>query len=865
MNSGKFCVLLAFFLLFFSVNVFAEYKFDMSNVSLMTVANPDGSGDDGQNYPPSQDAYYSNGSTIALTDTSDPDWVELKFTMKNVSTNDAGEPIALNEFAVRINLWQISTPSNWYVYHTTSDPIFCPDCTEDFSVVFPVNGLITNGLYEVKTIGMEAWDKASSDSSTSTTIIVNGNRADAKFFNPDYVPPPEPIENLNVFLDPITCLDSSGAFAPNTLRDAQNTPVRCDQIDSNTIYYEIMIKDVNSNHVVGGDYAVANRFELICATRPYEGRVMHWNFGCAACGYPFNGIQYDGFPASCEFLHYDESAGNQPMHTDCGISVLTSIPEYSAPPLFTAIPDCIGACPEQDKNVFYNSNGIGHFKKYLNPSEFTFNFNDQKIFKGTITNARTGGNFGCYGDVYYSLYNNSGTLLYSGSERMAINGTNDRSYDGSRDAPYNGPYWARLLKLKGHEAYIVKTSGTFMPSSIFVRPLVDWSVEIPITNTGSPWDGIDDLGNPSLKDILYVDVNVLNNTFTVIPTETYAIDGSDAAHTLNTDDIEKLFIVSFPVPLGLYHNFLAAASMDVILYDEDKWIFDLAFDKALSNKRLIQILNPIIYAQQGSKCFTDAWLDSFCWANYLNYPLLDLNANEDYNFILRLRNPFDFNEHFALSYETNDPGNARLEFEPEVNFIPPFASSEYGYKYAKMILKNPSILHEDANYFVKTTSVKYPLVWDNLDVSFRNFSHNLRIESFKVIPEKEKYSVGDTLSFELIIKNTGDVDERDVNFLVVSSMDSTEIYHAGNGITIPAGGTVTITSGANPLPAIPSRNVFVVEAAVEAVPHEFNLSDNHKLIVLETAYTGDISNLLELNYLFILFVLVVILFVVRKK
>ena len=56
MNSGKFVILFVFFLFFFSVNVFAGYKFEMDNVSIITMANPDGSGNDGQNFPSAQNA-----------------------------------------------------------------------------------------------------------------------------------------------------------------------------------------------------------------------------------------------------------------------------------------------------------------------------------------------------------------------------------------------------------------------------------------------------------------------------------------------------------------------------------------------------------------------------------------------------------------------------------------------------------------------------------------------------------------------------------------------------------------------------------------------------------------------------------------
>jgi hypothetical protein len=840
------------------VNAFAEYKFQLNWAEITTIDDP--SGNPGSN-PSGLNAYYDKGSTIDLRE---GDWIELKFELENISTNDSGGPRPVVDFEVEIQTWRISFPYINFEYkwnnpsnpYTNATGVFGYGQKIVFTVPIEVNQLSnTTDFYEVKDIDItiKSFENgAGGPQYALDDLSVPGtNSPNARFYDPTYVPPPPAPANIKAYLDPITCFSSSGVQATGT--GTSSNPIRCDQVDSNTITYEIMIEDINGNHNSStGHYVEIDFFSLDCLTYPAAFRTMHWNDG-----YPPMGIQYEGFPAACEFLHYNESSGIQPMHYDCKIySSLTGFEEYARPPDFSVpIPECPdypASCPDQDKNIFYNVNGIHFTRKYLDPAEFTLQYGDQKIFKGTLTFARTGGNFRCYGDVRYTVRDASGTQLYSDQEPLIVDGSNQGLYDGTNYTFY----YSRYLKLKGHEAYIVKDTGQFMPSSPFVRPLVPWTVEIPIKNTGDPWNGA------TSKDILYVDVNIISGSWQ-IATQTLEIDGSDADHTLNTDE-EKLFFVDFPINEGLYHQFLEAAAMKAMLYDENKWIYDLSNEIPIANVRLITILNPLIYAQQGDDCFTDPAWESLCWWNFLPYTLspVDLNANQDIEFILRLRNPFDFNEFFDLTYETNDPANARLEFEPQRNFIPPFTSGEFGYKYAKMILRNPRIIHGDSNYNVITTSVNHPYVWDNLEVEFKNFSHNLKIESFTVIPQKEEYSVGEPLSFELAVKNTGDIIERDINFLVVSSMDPTIRFYAPDNTDINPGETLIFTGS---LPVIPSRNVFVVEATLEKVPFEFDLSDNHELIVLRTKYEGDISTLSELNYLFVVFVVLAILFVVRKK
>ena len=939
MNSNKFHVFFALFLLCFSVNVFADYKFELVNAEVFTIANPDGSGNDGQGFQSgSVNAYYSKhmdpaqlpapyASHEILTDarisaenpTGLPaDWVDLELTFKNISTTAEGNPRPVNLFWVRIDRYGMVEgtvePRYLKVFYdgrggggnpnpafddgyTTQNGTFLFGATRTFNIPMRLNDIQNNLVfYGVKSFEIAvAYEIENPEPDQYHPLIdlsrnwfLGSKQVDIEVYDPEPFFPPL-IDDLNAFLDPITCFDSTGTIqALGSGGNGESTaydPIRCDLVDSNTINYTIMFEDINVQHQEfgNGHYMVVDNFTLFCNTvsNPVlDGenqivRTMHLVSGCPlGLGCYYEGPQYNGFSQSCDFLHY---ASNQPGDSYCYIDRPPVATAYSVPPVFTPIPDCSTAwpngCPEQDKNVFYNTNGI-QITKFLgensDPSaDFKFYFGDKKFFKGTITNAETGGNFKCTGHVWYSLYDAAGNYLNPpvntypdqivGQEPLNNTSDNTGTYtSGWRGHGHGAKYGARLLKLKGHDAFIT-SSLTFMPTSPFIRPGIDWTVELPIRNNGLPWNGA------TPEDVLYVDVNVITPTWLPI-SETFLLDGSApvADHTLNLDD-EKLFYVAFPINEGLYHNFLTAAAIKAKLYNEKGWVFDWSKEKPVTNVRLITILNPLVYGTLGDACFTDPSWEIFCWINYLPYSInpINLNAGENEEFILRLKNPFDFNEFFALTYETNGPQNARVEFDPQLNFVSPFTSlGEFGYKYAKMTLLNPEILHDDTNYTIIDTSVSAPYVWDNVIIEIKNFYHNLRIENFSVTPVKEKYLLGDVLNYSLSIKNTGDSVESDINFLVESDINSNEFFHAPNGTNINPGQTITFTGTFSP---ISSKDVFVIKASVDSVPFESDISDNQKTIVIETAYQGNVSNLPETNHIFILLVLFVVLFVVRKK
>ncbi len=897
MNSSKIFVLIAF-LLFFSVNVSAEFKFIISNVSVTTIANPTG-GSNGPNAP-GQNAYYSYPPYVTLEEGNPHDWIELKFTITNDSTL-LGEDREVNDFRLRIGLYRLSDPSvyeanfpdshgdwsqvhNIFIeYHWDEDnsfyfdsdgPFFRGD-TRQFTVPVPINNVEnTISEYQRRFIGVFGLTTEG-----GTTIDVQVPTIDIYVHDPEFVPEPV-VNDIDAFLDPITCYDSGAPVLPAPGSGTVNPydPIRCDLHDSNTVYYEVMIEDVNSMHDGTNYYLTADSIVLSCFTFSYSNGVLGGNqrVNHSFRGYPsnptpgFGGIVYEGFPASCDFLHY---ASEQPMHSDCGIfggSAYTGVPEYSVPPNYIEIPDCPAGsdCPLQDQNVYYNVNNLT-FEKFLDPAVYTFSFGDQKIFKGTFTNAETGGNMKCTGWVNYKVFDSTGNIVrsiqgsQSGDNTLIHDGSNTRSYDGTHDI---GDYYAHIIKLAGHDAFVVRGTGNFAALSSFVRPLQPWVVQIPIRNNGAPWNG----ANP--KDILYIDINLLSDDWGDMPSKTFLLDGSDSQHTLNTDE-EKFFYPEFAVNKGWYHQFLEAAAMKAKLYNEKGWIYDLTPDERISNLRLITILHPIwndyfndLYGP--GACFTMQSIDKLCWWNSLTWnTAFDLNAGEDYNFVLRLRNPFDTSEPFKLSYETSNPNSARLEFEPETNLVPPFSSPlGFGYKYAKLILKNPNIIHGDINYNVLDTSVNYPFVWDNLDMQLRSYSHNLKLEDFKVVPEKKRYSLGEELDFQFVIRNTGDKKAEDINFMVVSSMDPTVRFYAPANTDIPAGGAITVKNPSNQkLPAIPYKGVFFVEATVKKLPNEFDGSDNDALIYLETEYSGDISNLPEIPVWFTVFIVLIVLLVVKKK
>lgn len=904
MNSKKFCLLISFFLLLSLSNAFALYLVEMENVSITTIVNPFG-GPDGESYPPSTNAYYWKGpapgngefsetATLEQSDTN-PEWIEFRFTLRNLSTSASGGERALGA----IDSFTISLSHLADAYAPGFDFVFIPqigdgsssaiiyrgnlviayagigiqyDNTITYALQFPLNDIQNDtGFFDIKVIPTSIvcdGGNACAGGIPRTTSIMDsdiGHYPTIYTHDPNYVPPPPLPHDLDVYLDVITCADSTGAPIPGVLGtghrgapvDPIYDPIRCDLVDSNTIYYELRFVDINAQHVDGSQLKI-NAFNFGCYTTSLpdptnSSRVMHHQLGYVG-GYADIG-QYVNYPPTCNFLHY---ASPQPGHTACLTSPANTFPEYSLPPAYTEIPVCNPvtdpSCESgQDKNVYYNTNAF-MYRKYLNPDEFTLQYMQSKVFTGTITNAATGGNVVCHprvSDGFNGLYLNY-TLYDSLGNEIAT-----RGWEG---ANFIVDFY-KSLKLDGHDAFVVKNGG-FMNSSLYVRPLLPWTIEIPIRNNGIPWDGT------TPKDVLYIDVNIATSAWEVMG-KTITIPSADYP-ALGTDESRLLF-VDFPISEGLYHQFLTATAAYAKLYDRNQWIFDFTDESSIQNLRLITILAPEVYEILGDSCFTDPNWDILCWWNYLPYRLspVDLNANSDIDFILRQRNPFDVNEFFDLTHYTNAPTNARLEFNPQRNFVPSFTSGTFGYRYSVMTLKNPRWIRSDTNYQVVTTSVNYPYVWDDLKVEFKNFSHNLKIESFTVSPQRDQYSLGEELDFRLDINNTGNIAERDINFLVVSSMDPSIRFYAPAGLDWPGGVNIInpgqIITFVGTLPAIPSKNVFVIEATVNSVPFEATTADNSEKIVITTEYSGNVSALPETNYFFIAFILFFVLFVVIKK
>jgi len=924
MNSNKFHVFFALFLLCFSVNVFgcpAEVndclEFNLLSAEIKTMANPSG-GPNGP-APLNQNAYYSKGpngnsaydSHEILTDDPNPDWIEVELKFENISSFN-GENREVSSFNLVLHSWHLfKTVTFEYAdgseYADRSGSLASafecgsPYCNQNaiitFTVPIELNDILHYGVeFAVHQIGIEIEFNGSGSQYYFDDLSSPSESPNVEVRDPDFVIPLPGTDSIDSFLDPITCFSDGGERAPVGLGDPavpstenpnleggfsgqifRENPIRCDLVDSNTISFELMIQDTNASHT-GDKHVVVESAEIKCVTYPSD-RLLHVSGGCPpGLGCYYEGFWYIGFPPSCEFLHYKVDDSEWPlkmqaMHTSCGTRGEDGFPGYSVPPYFTLIPDCTipfaPGCPEQDKNIFYNTNYFSITKFFSFPlsntsedANFSLRYGDKKVFKGTITNERTGGNFKCMAFVHYDIYHGDEKVTEGVEDAAFLSGPNFTN-QGLYNATLSNQWDAPVLILKGHDAFVV-TQGSFFAISDFVRPLTNWIVQIVLINTGDPWDGKDDFGNPSSKDILYVDVNVSTNLWDPYIVKTLVLDGSDAGHTLDHYE-QKTFFINFSITEGLYHQMLNAASMHAKLYDEDGWVFDLTREVPIKNLRLITILSPVFYDFFGDACYTNSLLDHLCWWNTIVNTVeeVDLNANTDINFILRLRNPFDFNGHFALSYETSDPGNARLDFEPEINFVPPFNSGTFGYRYAKMILRNPRILRGDANYTIIDTSVNYPFVWDNAIAQFKTFSDNLKILSFDLnYSDRTCYAVEEDINFNLVIKNESDRDLHDVNFLVVSSTDSSVLFHAGNGISIGKGATQEIIGT---IPAIPGNGVYVVKALVEPREFEIDLSDNTDSVYFSTCYQGDVSKLPETNFIALLITLILVLIVVRKK
>ncbi len=918
MNSKKFLFLVLVLFSFILVNVSAELRIYMDNFSVDVIAPGDGSncgrlGNVGDNVYALYDPHYTleryDGVDGAGYDTECPDWFVIEFDLTNLSTNASGEPTDLFEFEWQLESTAIGSTADarnshdLYITYDNSDPIneyTFPNRSGDFAYLSTIHYKIeykadrilnSSGEYQYRTFGFQINYPPLGDG-----IFISQKNEDiyslsVRLHDPAYLitPPPAVFHDFDSYLDPITCCWDVNKLpvVPAPVPDP-NGVIRCDNnplYDQNRICYEIKIKDVNALfdgisdplHPEREYYLKINKVSLQADMNSSWMRTQHKNQGCDGCYYGGTedaAGQYSGFPPTCDFVHY---SGVHIWHTNCGI-LQSEVPKYSRPLDYIAIPDCPDGvvpgdpewdgvapdiCGDQDQNVFYNVNQLS-YSRYLDPELYKMRavassgYIDEVIIPGSYKLARGGGDYILNAMIHYDVYDGSGNIVRSSQYGFPYTNTvlNDRSYDATNA-------WSRkIIKIGGHDAYIPVVTNTFMPSSPYVRPLIDWTVEVPIINDGFPWNG------DTIYDVLFVDVDLITNSLDFLK-QTITIGNNNYPEStyssLDTDKM-KTFFVAFPITEGLYHQYLGAATMRAKLYDINGWIYHLTAETKITNARLITVLNPLVYEAYGDQCYTNPYIEKLCWWNYLNYYIpvssFDLNANQDINFVLRLKNPFDFNEFFDLTYDTNGPANARIDFDPQRNFVAPFTGGRYGYKYALMTLKNPAIIRGDANYNMTTTSVNHPYVWDNVQALFRSVSYNIKIESFDVNADKKCYSLNEDLSFVLVIKNAGDAPVYDLNFLVVSSMDPTIIFHAGDGIDIAPGATQRIEGT---LPNFPNRNVFEVQATVESLPFDFDTTDNDKVIYLTVCYEGDLSPLPETNYFALIFIVLIVLFIVVRK
>jgi len=882
MKSKTFVVLFLFLLLFFSSNAFAEYNTILAGA----VAKED------KPYPQKDIIFNYPNTTGEMISSNDP--LTLYIILQDYSLNSSGGKIDPDSFTIRIDRkGLVSSSDDRYVEFTYNSGI---TSVSGGATVTALN----SGNFE------DNWDTLSFNIEFLASITnFNGKSVEIKNipiwiqydgtgdFYPLYymsrpgwiyhlnvktfqgLPPsvPDPLADLNVFLAPITCYNTATESPVFPVPVDGDGVIRCDDasgfgVSSDTIYYEVMIEDINSDHTPAetGHKVKVDAINLVCSTDPVgfgkSRREMHYSH----LGSISSGIQYYGFPPTCDFMYF--ANGIQPGHTDCIIDIYngSSAEEYSVPTDYsTALSSCDGDgdCI-QDNNVYYNSNYFW-LKRYVNPSEFTLESGDQKVFKGTVSNNATGGNFKCQGWIEYSLYDSGNNKINSFTQEMIVNSTNTESpayNDGSREIMVwneNTDFY-KTIKLEGHESYLENPAL----STPFVRPFSDIRLESDIVNTGKPWDG------SALENFVYVDMTIYDEEGDALDTITYSIP---SLYYGSIDTGDSLWIYhDFPVDAVTYQTYKTADYAEITLYgfrDGYQWFYDYEDSFRFLESRLIAILDPAAFEEHGSDCYTDESIEEECWWSAISYDVMqvDVNSNSMPEFILRLKNPLDDSENFDLSFDSNKVlGKALLEFDPERNLIPGFdyASSpnRFGVKYAKMILTNPRILSGDSNYLIKTTSVNYPFIWDNVWIKFTTNAHNLKAESLRLDPEKDGYYLSDPpIKFTFGIRNTGSRIERNIQFRLVSSMDSSVVFTAPANTKIDPGQIIYFTGI---LPVIPSKDVFVVEATVEPVAFEYDFSDNSISKVITVKYSGDLS-LPETNYVFILLIIVLVLFVVRKK
>ncbi|MEW6295631.1 MAG: hypothetical protein AB1467_05055 [Candidatus Diapherotrites archaeon] len=274
------------------------------------------------------------------------------------------------------------------------------------------------------------------------------------------------------------------------------------------IYFDLNVYNNKNSEVYLNYYRIYCEIESIGAQRGFFHRSDRW-----ACSGAENEFQCDVvFPTSCDF--------NSQTLTESRCGGATVNPG------------------DLDTNVFYNVNYL-YFDRNVNRNYYHFTqLNENKIISDNVLVDDTGGRFYCR--AYICFTNNINTTR-CGSPYDPL------TYDGNYTPwPHSDIFFPKGIPVQGHDAIVGPGFGS---GKIYIQPDIDYNIYVPLFNLSpQPWDWNGD----GAENTIYVDVNIIDDTFAVIDSQRKTITDLQASQydagtkTFLTDN-NKTYVFSYRI------------------------------------------------------------------------------------------------------------------------------------------------------------------------------------------------------------------------------------------------------------------------------------------------------------------------------
>lgn len=475
-----------------------------------------------------------------------------------------------------------------------------------------------------------------------------------------------------------------------------------------------------------------------------------------------------------------------------------------------------------DTNVFHNVNYF-NFDRNVNRNYYHFTqLNENKVISDNVLIDDTGGRFVC--SAWICFTNNINTTR-CGSPYDPM------TYDGNYTPyPHSNIFFPKGIPVQGHDAIVGPGFGS---GQIYIQPDADYNIYVPVYNLSpQPWDWNGDGG----ENTLYVDVNILDDTFAVIDSQRKTITDLQASQydigtkTFLTDS-NKTYV--FPFKMGeKYSTFLKLSSIVTrvtTLHNGNYWLYDR---KIINPKieRLIMIRHPAVPREL---CITPEGGAAYCWTNVLDYGEVDLNRNNITEFDIKLQSPLDINDMYNLISLPEKPSLPDITFDSQQKLVPQFnkTTGKYGFTFGKLYVDARNVRDSNGHYMVRSASNTYPYVYDDLNLNFNFFTNNLKITKFELIPNNQYFGMDENIGFIVEVKNTGDKPAiADLNVYttineLVFGPSSVPLLNPGETTTFECNPTASPPC-ALPKPSL--HSLYFVYAQVKVLPTESDKTDNFK-------------------------------------